>query len=138
VSHLTTTTGDPLEIGEVTAIPQSEDTDSRCYSDFARVPAAGEVFRPEPPFVYDRPHSLLAARGMGRDPFDIEHAIAAKVDRFLLLVRLVHSATAQSYYGSRRSKRRPLPTGWRMKPGSDRQSSGATSAAASMAAPTVG
>jgi hypothetical protein len=99
VSHVTTVTGESLQLGDITVIPQVEGRDWRDYSDFVRlVPGAGAAFRPDPPFVHDHPHSILVARGTASDPFAIADTVSARIDRFLVLLRLLYAATAQSYF----------------------------------------
>lgn len=99
VSHLATATGEPLEVGDVTIYPQSDEIDSRDYASVAAlIPTVGRVFKPEPPFVHDRPHALVVARGIGADPFELVNSVTARIDRFLLLLHLIHAGTSQSYW----------------------------------------
>lgn len=94
VSHLTTETGEPVRIGEITVYP-----DTGLGSVFKRtrelIPRAGAD---EPPRIYDPPQSLVVATASSpsSDPYPARREISGLVDRFLLLARLLFAGTHQS------------------------------------------
>jgi hypothetical protein len=101
VSHLTTASGHELQIGDITVVPQPEgDFDiliNRLKHEISAAPRAWNRERPSP---HGPPHSLLITRETTRDPDSLGAAkvLSDKIERFLLLARLVTAGTAQSAY----------------------------------------
>lgn len=96
VSHLTTATGEAIHFGDLEVVPQSEPRD---YTEFSkRIFGAVGAFNRDDPFVWDEPHAIVVARISGTDPWELDHGGSMKIDRFLLLLRLLHAATSRSYY----------------------------------------
>ena len=94
VSHLTTVTGEPVTIGEITVIPE---TGPGNLLDRTRkmVPRA---FDKHPPHTFDPPQSLVVATTttVPLEAYGAGRQIADDVDRFLLLARLLLAGTHQS------------------------------------------
>lgn len=94
VPHLSTESGAPTTIGDVTIYP---DVDGR--EEIPKmIPGGASAFNGEPPFVYDHPHSLLLIRGSGPDAISAQSNLSRQLDRFLLLVRLLYASTAWTGY----------------------------------------
>jgi hypothetical protein len=97
VSHLTTKGGMPVTIGDITIYPESS---TRDVLDRVRdfIPAAGSAFNRQRPFFYDPPHSLVVTGGETTDPdtYSVGAALAHRIDRFLLIARLLYAGTCES------------------------------------------
>ena len=97
ISHLTTKGTEPVTLGEITIYPETPDRD---LLEHVRdlIPAAGSAFNRERPFFYDPPHSLIATaqESTSPDPFDVAATLAGRVDRFLLIARLLYAGTYES------------------------------------------
>lgn len=94
MSHLTTRGAEPVTIGDITIYPENSERDL-----LARVrefiPAAGSAFNRERAFFYDPPHSLIVT-SLGTtdsDPYGIAAGLTARIDRFLLIARLLYAGT---------------------------------------------
>jgi hypothetical protein len=100
VSHLTTTTGAPVTLGGVEVIPEPQERNSMIGEIARRLPAASGAFNRERPIIYDRPRALLIARTETTevDPFAAGEGLSRRLERFLLLLRLLTGATAQPAY----------------------------------------
>jgi hypothetical protein len=99
VSHVASISGEEIAVEGVTLLPLAKDHSWRDDSIFRKfIPGAGQAFDHEPPFVHDHPHAVLVARGAGADPYQLEDEVSAKIDRFLLILRLLYASTAQSYF----------------------------------------
>jgi hypothetical protein len=100
VSHLTTTSGNAVQIGEVTVVPEPDG--SRGLIDRIRreIPGAPRAWNRDVPHPYDPPHSLLIIREItdDPDPYAVCNRLSGKLERFLLLVRLLTAGTVQSGY----------------------------------------
>jgi len=100
VSHLTTTDGKSLQLGEVTIIPGPDQGPGSGLVGVAAglVPGTVGAFNREEPRIYDPPKSMVVVRAKVTDanPFSVAARLSAQVDRFLLLCRLLFAATAQS------------------------------------------
>jgi hypothetical protein len=101
VSHLTTTTGAPVTIGDITITPES-DRGVRTFESMIGQEVAGGVvaFNRDPPFAWDPPHSMLTVRARTHEPgpFDVVFRLSEKLERFLLHVRLLAGASIRSFY----------------------------------------
>jgi hypothetical protein len=100
VSHLTTTDGKPLQLGGVVIMPGLEQVPGSGLVGVASglVPGTIGAFNRDEPRIYDPPKSMVVVRAKVTDvnPFSVAARLSAQVDRFLLLCRLLHAATAQS------------------------------------------
>jgi hypothetical protein len=97
MSHLTTKGTEPVTIGDITIYPESSTQDLlERVSDF--VPAADSAFNRERPFFYDPPHSLIVtgAETTEPDPYGVAATLAGRIDRFLLIARLLYAGTYES------------------------------------------
>jgi hypothetical protein len=107
VSHIRTGNDEPVTIGEVEVVPVDDDFSRRTLEDVIKekIPAAPVAFNRDPPFSFDPPHSLLVTRTSTGDgsPFEAAEALTARLERFLLHIRLLTATTAQSYYEVRGS-----------------------------------
>lgn len=101
VSHLTTASGHELRIGDITVVPEPEGDfralTGRIKKEISAAPRAWNRERPSP---YGPPHSLLIARVTTEepDPFGASKRVSDKIERFLLLARLLTAGTVQSVY----------------------------------------
>ena len=97
MSHLTTKDTRPVTIGDITIYPEIPGRD---FLEQLRdlIPAAGSAFNREPPFFYDPPHSLIvtAEEAASADPFGVAARLAGRIDRFLLIARLLYAGTCES------------------------------------------
>jgi Apea-like HEPN len=103
VSHLTTAGGEEVEIGDVTVVPEPEGPQG--WGLLVRriqreVRGAARAWNRDDPRPHAPPHSLLIAREVGEDPepYKVAERLAARVDRFLLVARLLTAGTVQSVY----------------------------------------
>jgi hypothetical protein len=103
VSHLTTINGDEVRIGDVTVIP--EQSNSGVHHDLPQriadeIPGAAGLLNRERPYAYAPPHSLVITREVTSDPnpYEVDKRLSRRLERFLLLVRLLTAGTVQSSY----------------------------------------
>ena len=87
----------PVTIGDITIYPETPACDL-LEQVRDRIPAAGSAFNRERPFFYDPPHSLLvtAEETTSTDPFGVAGTLAGRIDRFLLIARLLYAGTYES------------------------------------------
>ena len=97
MSHLTAKGTKPVTIGDITIYPESSTRDILDRTrDF--IPAAGSAFNRQRPFFYDPPHSLIVT-GMETtvpDTHGVAATLASRIDRFLLIGRLLYAGTYES------------------------------------------
>lgn len=97
MSHLTTKGPASVTIGGITIYPE---LGTRDLLERARdvIPSAGSAFNRERPFFYDPPHSLLVTTVTTRDPdpYGVASELAGRIDRFLLIGRLLNAGTYES------------------------------------------
>jgi hypothetical protein len=97
MSHLTVKGTEPVTIGGITIYPEAPGRD---LIDQVRdlIPAAGSAFNRERPFCYDPPHSLIVAGEETADPdaFGVAGRLGARIDRFLLIARLLYAGTHEA------------------------------------------
>jgi hypothetical protein len=101
VSHLTTASGSETQIGDITIVPEPDDAHSFLADRIRReIPSAPRAWNRELPRPYDPPHALLIIREStnAADPYAVRRQLSAKLDRFLLLARLLTAGTVQSDY----------------------------------------
>jgi len=97
MSHLTTKGIEPVAIGDITIYPESSTRDLlERTRDF--IPTAGSAFNRERPFFYDPPHSLIVTgtQTTEPDPYGVAATLAGRIDRFLLIARLLYAGTHES------------------------------------------
>ena len=104
VAHLTTESRTPVQIGDVTVLPE-DDPDLAANETLLQrlvqeIPGAPGAFNREPPRLYDPPLALLITRMGSDDPdaFSVYDRLTNQLERFLLLARLLTAGTVQSYY----------------------------------------
>lgn len=97
MSHLTTQGGAAVTIGDITIVPEGDGQDLLEHTRLA-IPAAGSSFNRERPFFYDPPHSLLITTVTTSDPnpYGVGSKLAGRIDRFLLIGRLLYAGTYES------------------------------------------
>lgn len=97
MSHVTTEGEAPVSIGDITIFPENT-TQGLIDGTVQAIPAAGSSFGLEPPFFYDPPHSLLVTRKTTNDPnpYMVASELARRLDRFLLIGRLLYAGTYES------------------------------------------
>jgi hypothetical protein len=99
MSHLTTRGKEPVTFGDITIYPEAPDRD---LIEQMRnlIPAAGSAFNRERPSFYDPPHSLIVTREeiASSDPFGVALNLAGRIDRFLLIARLLYAGTYESVW----------------------------------------
>lgn len=99
VAHLTTTTGEEVQIGDVTVVPESElrDLIRRVAEEVA---GAARVWNRDDPRPFAPPHSLVIVRESSDDPepYEVAERLSRRVERFLLLARLLTAGTVQTTY----------------------------------------
>jgi hypothetical protein len=101
VSHMSSLTNEPVEIGDVTLYPLAEPVfQNPPLAIISRlIPNARWAFKDGPPFAYDPPICVVTVRASGQGKFvDIEAQLTGRIERFLLLTRLIHGATTQSHW----------------------------------------
>lgn len=102
VSHVTTVDGEPVEVAGVRIVPNlapahaSRNETHRAID--AVIPYSASAFGGDPPFAYAPPQCVVIARGTSPAPFDAANEISGRIERFLLLGRLLRAATCQSLY----------------------------------------
>lgn len=103
VSHLTTMTGDDVRIGDVTVV--AEQSVSGADRELIRrivdeIPGAPRPLNRDRPSQFDPPHALLITREVTNDPdpYEVNKRLSSRLERFLLLVRLLTAGTVQSSY----------------------------------------
>jgi hypothetical protein len=101
VSHLATADGEVLEIADVRVVPVESGFGGQRHSHDvieSVIPGAESAYARVRPFVYAPPESVVVAEGTDAKPFDQAKDLSARIERFLLLVRLLHAGTCESIY----------------------------------------
>jgi hypothetical protein len=100
VSHLTTESGGEVQLGEVTVVPEPEQWGGLIKRVQREISGAPRAWNREDPRPYDPPHSLLVIREStdDPDPYAVESRLSGRLERFLLLARLLTAGTVQSTY----------------------------------------
>jgi hypothetical protein len=100
VAHLTTTAGDEVTVGDVTIVPEGEIGRGERAGRIAReIAGAARAWNRDDPRPYGPPHSLLIVREIsGGEPYSVAERLGQRLDRFLLLARLLTAGTVQSTY----------------------------------------
>jgi hypothetical protein len=100
VTHLTTASGDEVQIGDVTVVPEPEQWGAFIERIEHEIPGAPRAWNRIDPRLYDPPHSLLIIRETTSDPdpYEVDRRLSWRLERFLLLARLLTAGTVQSAY----------------------------------------
>jgi hypothetical protein len=100
VSHLTTTSGAEVQIGDVTVVPEPEQWGQLVARIEREISGAARAWNRDDPRPYDPPHSLLITREITDDPepYEVAKRLSRRIERFLFLARLVTAGTVQSAY----------------------------------------
>lgn len=101
VSHVTTATMEPIEIDGLVVQPlrQPSYDDSPIAAISKLIPDAGRAFKDGPPFAYDPPRSIVIAQETSKAASEsVASLLAHRIERFLLLTRLILGATVQSHW----------------------------------------
>jgi len=99
VSHLTTPVGE-VQIGEIIVVSEAEESVRLVRRISTEIPGAPTAWNREDPRPYDPPHALLITREIGDDPepYEVADRLSRRLERFLLLARLLTAGTVQSTY----------------------------------------
>lgn len=99
VSHLTTGSSTEAQIGDVTVVPEADGPHSVLVDRIRReIPSAPRAWNRDLPHPYDPPHALLIIRETTNDPdaYAVCSRLSTRLERFLLLARLLTAGTVQS------------------------------------------
>ncbi|MGY0235945.1 hypothetical protein [Longispora urticae] len=117
VSYMTTADGQPIDFTDVHVVPViAEPSEHRRQVNRIIgevIPGAVSAYSRAYPEGFAPPESVLIAKGRGVDPFGLSESISGRIERFLLLVRLLRSGTSESMLevqGETRLVRRFNPT----------------------------
>lgn len=101
VSHMTTTDGEALNLADVQIVPVESGFGGRRHAHDvigSVISGAVSAHGRSTPFVYAPPESVLVAIGTDPKPFECAALLSSRIERLLLLVRLLHAATCESIY----------------------------------------
>jgi hypothetical protein len=102
VFHLTTDTEEPVDLLDMKVIPvNAEPADHRRTAHeiiTSVLPAASSAYNGEEPGGWAPPHAVIVATDIGPKPFELANEISDRIERLLLLLRLLHSGTCVSMY----------------------------------------
>jgi hypothetical protein len=100
VSHLTTASGQEIQVGDVTVVPEPDGIIGLTGRIQQEINGAARASSHEDQTVFDPPHSLLIIRETAQEtrPFQVGSRLSAKLERFLFTARLLTAGTAQSTY----------------------------------------
>lgn len=101
VSHLTTASNVEIQVGDITIVPEQKDSHTFLADRIRReIPGAPRAWNRDLPHPYDPPHALLIIRETTdtSDPYGVSSRLSAKLERFLLITRLLTAGTVQSDY----------------------------------------
>lgn len=101
VSHLTTASGEELEIGGITVVPERDGVFGLFSDRIQReIKGAPRAWDRDVPVVHDPPHALLITRERTDEPDHnaVDVRLSERLERFLFLARLVTAGTVQSGY----------------------------------------
>jgi len=101
VSHVTTATMEPIEIDGLVVQPlrQPSYDDPPIAAISKLIPDARRAFKDGPPFGYDPPTSIMIAQETSKEASkSVAARLTHRIERFLLLTRLIHGATVQSHW----------------------------------------
>ena len=97
VSHLATVENLAVEFGDISVIPRVE---SQNLTIDKFVPGARSAFNGVEPRIYNPPLALINIRtsAESQNPYLLVDSLSAKIDKFLLILRLLYSTTAESHW----------------------------------------
>lgn len=97
-SQIAPATGSPVMLGDVTIYPDSGESDDLLRRSIDLIPAGPSALNREIPRFYDPPSSLLVTSSTTDDGdiYGVARTLAGRIDRFLLLARLLFAGTYQS------------------------------------------
>lgn len=102
VSHMTTVDGQPVDFPDVRVEPvvsHAAGHSSTLYRVIGAVIAdAASAYGRDRPGGFAPPESVVIARGSGPKPFDLRDPLSNRIERFLLLVRLLKPGTSESMF----------------------------------------
>ena len=102
VSHMTTVDGRPIDFTNVRVEPVVSDAagHSRELRRIigAVIPSATSAYGRVDPGGFAPPESVVIARDIGPKPFDLNNPLSNRIERFMLLVRLLKPGTSESMY----------------------------------------
>jgi hypothetical protein len=107
VSHLTARDDDTVQVAGIEVVPEVEGPypGQGGHNDILQriaeeIPQTGKALNREQPFPWDRPHALLIARQTLTDTptWEGHGLLAAEIDLFLLVLRLLTGSTTESFY----------------------------------------
>ncbi|MFE9976471.1 hypothetical protein ACFYRD_38685 [Streptomyces hirsutus] len=100
VSHMTTAASQPVEFADVRVEPlisQAADHDRELQRIISTVIAgASSAYGRDRPYDFAPPESVVIARDSGSRPFDLAKPLSQRIERFMLLVRLLKPGTSES------------------------------------------
>ncbi len=117
VSHLTTASGHPIDFADIRVVPVTAEAHQHrghlhtIISD--ALPGATSAYSREDPGCYAPPESVVITRDYGPKPFELGEPLSRRIERFLLLVRLLKPGTSESMFevtGETRRVRQFRPT----------------------------
>lgn len=97
VSHVTTATGAQIEVGDLSVVPVTSTWDEVRALEGA-IRGAASAFGRHPPIAFGPPEAVIVAESRGRDPFETAIQLSARINRFMLLLRLLYSGTVESFW----------------------------------------
>lgn len=103
VSNVQTSDGQPLTIDGIEIVPEPSRQDYNFLVDQCRrhIPGSGGAFNRERPFVFAHPHAVVSTverTGAEPDCFGAMSVASHKLDRFMLLLRLITGTTARGHF----------------------------------------
>jgi len=102
VSHMTTADGQPVEFSDVRVEPVISEAAghsrevNRIISEV--IPGAASAYGRVRPGGFAPPESVILARATGPKPFELREPLSQRIERFLLLVRLLKPGTSESMF----------------------------------------
>jgi hypothetical protein len=117
VSHLTTASGQPIDFVGLRVVPVTAEAHQHRAVLHAIIddalPGAASAYSREDPSGYAPPESVVIARDRGPKPFELNEPLSRRIERFLLLLRLLKPGTSESMFevvGETRRARQFRPT----------------------------
>jgi hypothetical protein len=102
VSHIATQGVTALTINGIEIVPErpGQNFDFFLAEFRRRIPGSGGAFNRERPSVFGHPHAVLAATATTEDAdiFDTAKAVSRRLDRFMLVLRLLTGTTARTHF----------------------------------------
>jgi hypothetical protein len=100
VSHLTTASGGEVQIGDITVVPEPDGFGGLVRRLCREIPGAPRAWSRDDPRPYDPPHALLITRETSDspDPYAVIRELSARLERFLLIARLLTAGTTKTVY----------------------------------------